>query len=59
MPVRPGDPCPPPRTGPAAAREADERFQQELAEEIGRLFPGCPSGGLALRQDQLSSLSSD
>ncbi|GAA3342941.1 DUF2293 domain-containing protein [Amorphoplanes nipponensis] len=21
---------------------ADERFQQELAEEIGRLFPGCP-----------------
>ena len=21
---------------------ADERFQQELAEQIGRLFPGCP-----------------
>ncbi|WP_432830085.1 DUF2293 domain-containing protein [Dactylosporangium sp. CA-092794] len=21
---------------------ADERFQEELAEEIGRLFPGCP-----------------
>ncbi|HEX9999230.1 MAG TPA: hypothetical protein VGB74_02155 [Actinoplanes sp.] len=21
---------------------ADEQFQQELAEEIGRLFPGCP-----------------
>jgi hypothetical protein len=21
---------------------ADERFQQDLAEEIGRLFPGCP-----------------
>jgi len=22
--------------------DADERFQQELAEHIGRLFPGCP-----------------
>jgi hypothetical protein len=33
---------------------ADETFQQELAEEIGRLFPGCPAARAAAISEHTS-----